>query len=72
MRFGVVRWIQFVATLVVVGPVAMVGVVTLLEGDPMGFAFVALAVVLLAFSEYLYLRFYRGTVGRLGRLTPWR
>lgn len=72
MTVGVVRWLQGIATLVVAGPLAMVGVIMLLDGDPVGAAFVVLAVAIVALSEYLYLRLRRGTVGRLRRLVPWR
>ena len=73
---GIVRSLQFVATLVVAGPIAMVGVFNLLEGQyAHGAFFLAAAVGLLALSEYVYVRLTDRTVGRVKRLKgyrPWR
>ena len=73
---GVVRSLQFVGTLVVAGPVAMVGVFNLLEGQyALGAFFLVAALGLLAVSEYVYVRLTDKTVGRVRRLKnyrPWR
>ena len=73
---GIVRTLQFVATLVVAAPIAMVGVFNLAEGQyAHGAFFLVAALGLLGVSEYLYVRLTRGTVGRVGRLKgyrPWR
>ncbi|QLD89907.1 hypothetical protein HWV07_13065 [Natronomonas salina] len=73
---GVVRSLQFVGTLVVAGPVAMVGVFNLLEGQyGLGAFFLVAALGLLAVSEYVYVRLTDKTVGRVRRLKnyrPWR
>ena len=73
---GVIRSLQFVATLVVAGPIAMVGVFNLLEAQyAQGAFFLVAALGLLAVSEYVYVRLTDKTVGRVRRLTgyrPWR
>ena len=73
---GIVRSLQFVATLVVAGPIAMVGLFNLLEGQyAQGAFFLVAALGLLAVSEYVYVRLTDRTVGRVKRLKdyrPWR
>jgi hypothetical protein len=73
---GILRSLQFVATLVVAGPVAMVGVLNLIEGrHAQGAFFLAAALGLLVVSEFVYVRVTAGTVGRVRRLKhyrPWR
>jgi hypothetical protein len=69
MAIGIVRTIQLVATLVVAGPVGLVGVSTLLGGEyALGVVFLAAALGLVAVSEYMYVRLTDRTVGRLRRL----
>ena len=69
MAPGLVRSVQLVGTLVVAIPVALLGVLTALEGRSVtGIFFVAMAVGLVAVSEYVYKRLTDRTVGRLGRL----
>lgn len=69
MAIGIVRTLQLAATLVVAGPVGVVGVSSLLEGRPLfGVLFLAAAVGLVLVSEYIYLRLTDRTVGRLRRL----
>ena len=69
MAPGLVRSVQLVGTLVVAIPVALLGVLTALEGRyAMGALFVAMAVGLVVVSEYVYTRLTDRTVGRLRRL----
>jgi hypothetical protein len=69
MALGIVRSLQLIATLVVAGPVALVGVLNVLEGRyPLGAFFLAAAIGLLVVSEYVYLRLADRTVGRVKRL----
>ena len=69
MAPGLVRSVQLVGTLVVAIPVVLLGVLTALEGRyATGGLFVAMAVGLVAVSEYVYTRLTDRTVGRLGRL----
>ena len=69
MAPGLVRSVQLVGTLVVAIPVALLGVLTALEGRyATGALFVAMAVGLVAVSEYVYARLTDRTVGRLRRL----
>ena len=66
---GIVRTLQLLATLVVAGPVALVGVWNALDGQYQQAAvFIGMAVVFVVISEYAYLRFVDKTVGRLKRL----
>jgi uncharacterized membrane protein len=66
---GLVRSVQLVGTLVVAIPVALLGVLTALEGRSVtGAFFVAMAVGLVVVSEYVYTRLTDRTVGRLRRL----
>jgi len=73
---GVIRSLQFVATLVAAAPIGMVGVLNVLEGQYLhGALFLGAALGLLAVSEYLYVRLTDGTVERVRRLKgyrPWR
>ena len=69
MAPGLVRSVQLVGTLVVAIPVAVLGVLTALEGRyATGAFFLAMAVGLVAVSEYVYTRLSDRTVGRLKRL----
>ena len=69
MALGIVRSLQLIATLVVAGPVALVGILNLLEGRyALGAFFLAAAIGLIAVSEYVYLRLADRTVGRVKRL----
>lgn len=69
MTIGIIRMIQFAATLVVAGPVALVGVFNVLEGRyALGIFFLAAALGLVGVSEYIYVRLTDRTVGRLRRL----
>ncbi|MCQ4334537.1 hypothetical protein KM295_13850 [Natronomonas sp. F2-12] len=69
MAIGIVRTLQLAATLVVAGPVGIVGVSSLLEGRYLfGALFLCAAVGLVALSEYVYVRLTDRTVGRLRRL----
>lgn len=69
MAMGIIRSLQLVATLVVAGPVALVGVFNLLEGQyGLGVFFLAAAVGLVVVSEYVYVQLSDRTVGRVRRL----
>ncbi len=69
MALGIVRTLQLAATLVVVGPVGLVGLFNLLGGEyALGAFFLAAAVGLVFVSEYVYLRLTDRTVGRVRRL----
>jgi len=69
MAFGIVRSLQLIATLVVAGPVALVGVLNVIEGRyALGAFFLAAAIGLVVVSEYMYLRLADRTVGRVKRL----
>jgi hypothetical protein len=69
MALGIVRSLQLIATLVVAGPVALVGVLNVIEGRyALGAFFLAAAVGLVVVSEYMYLRLADRTVGRVKRL----
>ncbi|WP_178915764.1 hypothetical protein [Natronomonas gomsonensis] len=69
MAFGIVRSLQLIATLVVAGPVALVGVLNVIEGRyALGAFFLAAAIGLVLVSEYIYLRLADRTVGRVKRL----
>ena len=69
MAFGIVRTLQLAGTLVVAGPVGLVGVFNLLEGRyALGVFFLAAALGLVGVSEYVYVRLTDRTVGRLRRL----
>lgn len=69
MPLGIVRTLQLAGTLVVAGPVGLIGVFSLLEGRyTHGVFFLAAALGLVGVSEYMYLRLTDRTVGRLRRL----
>ena len=69
MALGIVRTLQLAGTLVVAGPVGLVGVFNLIEGRlVLGVLFLAAALGLVGVSEYMYLRLTDQTVGRLRRL----
>jgi len=73
MALGIVRTLQLAGTLVVAGPVGLVGVFTLLEGRlAPGVLFLAAALGLVGVSEYMYIRLTDRTVGRLRRLKDLR
>lgn len=66
---GLIRTLQFIATLVVVGPVALAGVFNVISGQYfLAAVFFGLAVCIVVVSEYMYVRVTDGTVGRLRRL----
>jgi hypothetical protein len=69
MAIGIIRTLQLAATLVVAGPVGLVGLSSLLEGRFLfGGLFLAAAIGLVLLSEYVYVRLTDRTVGRLRRL----
>ena len=69
MAMGILRSLQLVGTLVVAGPVGLVGVFNLLEGQyGLGVFFLAAAIGLVIVSEYVYLQITNRTVGRVRRL----
>ena len=69
MAIGIIRTIQLAATLVVAGPVGLVGVFNVLEGEyALGAFFLAAAIGLVVVSEYIYLRVTDRTIGRVRRL----
>ncbi|WP_299233895.1 DUF7533 family protein [Natronomonas sp.] len=69
MAIGVVRTVQSVATLVVAGPIGLVGLINILEGEyALAAFFLAVSLGLVLLSEYVYVRLTDRTVGRLRRL----
>ncbi len=69
MAIGIIRSLQLVATLVVAGPVGLVGAFNLFEGEyALGAFFLGASIGLVVLSEYVYLRLTDRTVGRLRRL----
>jgi hypothetical protein len=69
VAFGIVRTVQLAATLVIAGPIGMVGLFSLLETQyTRGVFFLAAAVGLVVVSEYVYVRLTDRTVGRVKRL----
>lgn len=69
MAIGIIRSLQLVATLTVAGPVGLVGVFSLLDGEyALGAFFLGAAIALVVVSEYVYVRLTDRTVGRLRRL----
>lgn len=67
---GIIRTLQFVGTLIVAGPVALIGVFLALQGQyQLAAVFLGVALGFVVVSEYLYLQFVDRTVGRLKRLT---
>lgn len=69
MTIGIVRTLQLAATLVVAGPVGLVGAFSLLDGEyATGAFFLGAALGLVFLSEYVYIRLTDRTVGRLRRL----
>lgn len=66
---GILRSAQLATTLVVAGPVGLVGVFNLVDGNLLqGLAFLGLALGLVVLSEYVYLRITDRTIGRLSGL----
>lgn len=66
---GIVRTLQFVGTLIVAGPVGLIGVFLAIEGRYQQAAvFLGVAVGFVIVSEYMYLRFVDKTFGRLKRV----
>jgi hypothetical protein len=69
VTLGIIRSLQLIGTLVVAGPIAMVGVFNLLDGlYPQAAFFLAASVGLVIVSEYIYTRLTDKTVGRVKRL----
>jgi hypothetical protein len=69
VTLGIIRSLQLIGTLVVAGPIAMVGVYNLLDGNyPHAVFFLAAAIGLVVVSEYIYTRLADKTVGRVKRL----
>lgn len=69
MALGIIRTLQLAVTLVTAGPIGMVGVFNLLEGEyALGAFFLAAALGLVLVSEYVYLRLTSRTFGRIRRL----
>lgn len=69
MAIGIIRTLQLAATLVVAGPIGLVGVFYLLDAEyALGAFFLAAAVGIVVLSEYVYVRVTDRTVGRLQRL----
>ncbi|MDR9382083.1 MAG: hypothetical protein RI560_10510 [Natronomonas sp.] len=69
MVLGIVRTLQLAATLVVAGPIGMVGVFNVLEGRPaLGAFFVLASLGLVLVSEYIYIRLTSRTLGGLRRV----
>lgn len=73
MTIGIIRSLQLVGTLVIAGPVGMVGIFSLLDGE-YGIAafFLTAAVGLVLVSEFVYVRLTDRTVGRIRRLKNFR
>ena len=66
---GIIRTLQLISTLVIAGPVALVGVFSLLDGRySHGVFFITAALGLVIVSEYIYVRLADRTVGRVKRL----
>ena len=66
MTFGIIRSIQLVATLMIAGPVGLVGVFNLIEGRyALGVFFLGAAIGLVVLSEYVYVRLTDRTIGQL-------
>ncbi|NIQ59793.1 MAG: hypothetical protein GWN85_41965 [Gemmatimonadetes bacterium] len=70
---GLLRSLWTLTTVVVAGPAAGLGLLTVLEGNyAAGALFIGLAVAFAGVSEYAYIRLTGGTVGRLRGLVPGR
>lgn len=66
MTMGIIRSIQLVATLMIAGPVGLVGAFNLIEGRyALGVFFLGAAIGLVVLSEYVYVRLTDRTIGRL-------
>lgn len=66
---GIIRSIQLLGTLLIAGPVGLVGVFNLLEGQyALGVFFLGAAIALVVVSEYVYVRLTDRTIGRVRRL----
>ena len=66
---GIIRTLQLVGTLVVAGPVGLLGLFNIFEGAyALGAFFLLAAVGLVVLSEYVYVRLTDRTIGRLRRL----
>ncbi len=66
---GIIRSIQLLGTLLIAGPVGLVGVFNLLEGQyALGAFFLGAAIGLVVVSEYVYVRLTDRTIGRVRRL----
>ncbi len=69
MTIGIIRMLQLAATLVVAGPVGLVGIFYLLDAEyALGAFFLSAAVGIVVLSEYVYVRLTDRTIGRLRRL----
>ena len=69
IRMGIIRSIQLLGTLLIAGPVGLVGVFNLLEGQyALGAFFLGAAIGLVVVSEYVYVRLTDRTIGRVRRL----
>ncbi|MFB6361190.1 MAG: hypothetical protein ABEH59_07685 [Halobacteriales archaeon] len=67
---GLLRSLWQLSTLVVAGPVAVVGLLNLFEGQVVtGALFIGLALAFAGVSEYAFARATGGTLGRLRDLT---
>jgi hypothetical protein len=67
---GLLRSLWQLSTVVVAGPVAVVGMLNLIQGRyVVGTLFVGLALAFAGVSEYAYAKFTGGTLGRLRSLT---
>ena len=69
MAFGIIRTVQLAATLVIAGPIGVVGLFSLLEAQyTRSVFFLAAAAGLVVVSEYVYVRLTDQTIGRVKRL----
>lgn len=67
---GLLRSLWQLSTIVVAGPVAVVGLLNLIEGRyPTGVLFIGIAIAFAGVSEYAYARVTGGTLGRIRDLT---
>lgn len=66
MTMGIIRSIQLVATLMIAGPVGLVGAFNLIEGRyALGVFFLGAAIGLVVLSEYVYVKLTDRTIGQL-------
>lgn len=70
---GLLRSIWQLTTIVLAGPAALVGLMTILDGDhAAGALIIGLAVAFAVLSELAFVRLSGGSVGGLGSLVPGR